>query len=320
MLFWQQMSFLEQFTPCHAQCVRWNEEEMEEKELPVLPVLSKEPFREPRGFFRLQEHLGCIRTAHRPWNFTHRLCVSHSWVLPYPQWNLTSDCKRRRLRDGDEHFMKSHVWQLSWISSRSLLRKHWGCLEPGYLPVFPGRFCNFLGTKFRQGWMVTDIHSGSPLGCVFANWPGCSTGTPGAWTPLGLDKESWFGTGNILRCDLRSAISLLSSAWWFGTPGWANAPVYLYPSVPNPQLLMQQPTGPIACPILPGAHSLDHRNSAGEPALPWGTTQTPGWDPSMRRDGPPKLCLTGTCSSFLIPENCASLGHASGAATMELES
>lgn len=144
---------------------------------------GKEPSRELWGFFR-----GHI-TAHRPWHSMHRLCVIHSWVLPYPQWNLTSDRKRRRLGDGDEHFIKSHVWQHSWSSFRSLLRKHLGCLEPGYLSAFPGRFCNFLGRKFRQGWMVTDIHAGSPLGCVFANWPGCSTSTPGAWTPTGIRQK-----------------------------------------------------------------------------------------------------------------------------------
>lgn len=164
----------------------------------------------------------------------YRVCVIHCWVLPYPQWNLTSDCRSSRLRDGDEDFIKSHVWHHSWSSSRILLRKHLGCLEPAYLPVFPGRFCNFLGTKFCQSWMVTDIHSGSPLGCVFANWPGCSTSTPGAWIPLGLDKYSWFDTGSSIKCDLKSAISLLSCARWFGTPGWTDAPVYLHSSVPNP--------------------------------------------------------------------------------------
>lgn len=35
------MSFLEEFTFCHAQCVRWSEEE-EDKELPaLLPVLRQ---------------------------------------------------------------------------------------------------------------------------------------------------------------------------------------------------------------------------------------------------------------------------------------
>lgn len=178
------MSFLGELTPHHAQCVRWNEEEeVEDKEFSALLPVLRQGAPPLQGTMRLLQSAG----TSGPYNnfsqatkfYTYGVCDS---LLGIAIPSVKSHQWLQKEKDEDEYFTKSHVWQHSWISSRSLLRKHLGCLEPGYLPVFPGRFCNFLGTKFRQGWMVTDIHSGSPLGCVFANRPGCSTNTPWAWT------------------------------------------------------------------------------------------------------------------------------------------